>query len=156
MSKSSQEIFDAVVVGAGAGGSVIAERLSSLGQSVLILDEGRNIDASELKNSISHLMADTYRSSGAIPFIGPFTFPYGESRVLGGGTFINGGLLWKTPRRTLERWKSSIPDSVYSSHTWHQTETKVENDLGVSIVSDKFSKLLVLIVDFLIIFLLIL
>ena len=140
MNKSSQEIFDAVVVGAGAGGSVIAERLSYLGKSVLILDEGRNIAVSELKNSISHLMADTYRNSGAIPFFGPFTFPYGESRVLGGGTFINGGLLWRTPRRTLERWKNSIPDSVFSSHTWHQTEIKVENDLGVSVFSDNFSE----------------
>ncbi len=124
--------YDTIVVGSGAGGSVAASRLSEAGDSVLVLEEGTELTEAQLRAPISSLTSKTYRHAGAIPFFGPFTFPFGEARTLGGGTFINGGLIWRTPREILKHWASSIPNSIFASKTWEQSENKVIQELEVN------------------------
>jgi choline dehydrogenase-like flavoprotein len=125
-----------VIVGSGAAGSLIAARLVSAGYPVTVIEEGPQPQNNELSGSIAHLTASFYRHGGAIPFLGPFTFPFGEAKVLGGGTFINGGLVWKTPRPVLEAWRIDLPESIFHSPTWSETEDLIRRDLSVHVSAD--------------------
>ena len=121
-----------LIVGSGAGGSVVASRLASAGKKVTVLEEGSLPDPLAVGESLAKSTAKYYRSAGAIPFLGPFTFPFGEAKVLGGGTHINGGLLWRTPRRILDVWANSFDGSVFSSSSWEESENRVMLDLSVN------------------------
>lgn len=127
------EKFDYIIVGSGAGGSTAAFRLSQAGKRILILEEGATPNETN-KESIFSLTTRYYRNSGAVPFFGPFSFPFGEGRVLGGGTYVNGGLIWSTPKKVLQEWAKKMPESVFASTTWSNTEVRVKNDLKVNSV----------------------
>lgn len=125
-------VYDFVIVGSGPGGSVVARRLRSLGKSVLVLEEGERPAPQSLRGSLPRLLCRFYRNAGAIPFFGPFTFPFGEGKVVGGGSFINGGLIWPAPERVLSAWAAKLPGSVFASPRWRATEARVRADLEVN------------------------
>ena len=73
-----------------------------------------------------------YWSAGVVPMLGPFVMPFGQARVVGGGTQINGALYWPTPRKVLDEWKEALPGSVYESSTWDASETALACEFAVS------------------------
>nr|WTB11152.1 GMC family oxidoreductase [Streptomyces antimycoticus] len=96
---------DALVIGSGAGGSVAALELARAGRQVTVLEEGPRVTTAELAAaSPAESMRRLYRGGGAIAVLGTPAIAYGEARVVGGTTVVNGGLLWEPSATVLDRW----------------------------------------------------
>ena len=121
--------YDYVVIGSGVGGGLAANRLSKAGKKVLLLESGQQFQGNK---SVSHSIFENYWNGGIVPMIGPFICPFGQAKVFGGGSVINGALVWRTPQKVLNKWATLFPDSVYASPDWTKTESRLLEELGVS------------------------
>jgi choline dehydrogenase-like flavoprotein len=99
---SATLVADAVVVGSGAGGAVIAARLAQAGRSVVILEAGQYYNESDFV---------PLDASGARMFLGGGLgwSEHGElgllaGSALGGGTVINSLVSLRTPQAIRELW----------------------------------------------------
>lgn len=92
-----------LVVGSGAGGSVAAYELSLKKKDVVLIEEGKFFKIDQFQGSFGSSL-EAWRNGGFTPVIGSPSFGYGEGMALGGSTYINGGLIWRTPKHILEKW----------------------------------------------------
>ncbi|MEU5192261.1 GMC family oxidoreductase [Streptomyces klenkii] len=96
---------DVLVIGSGAGGSVVARELAAAGRQVTVLEEGPRVGTGSIAAATpAENMRHLYRQGGLIPVFGTPTLAYGEGRCVGGTTVVNGGLLWEPPPALLNRW----------------------------------------------------
>jgi choline dehydrogenase-like flavoprotein len=95
---------DVCVVGAGAGGAVLAAELAEGGASVVVLDQGPRHSADDFTARPPEMLARLYRDGGQTATIGtpPVILPLG--RGIGGTTLVNSGTCFRTPVTVLERW----------------------------------------------------
>ena len=123
-----QQRCEYLVVGTGAGGSVAGALLAEAGHDVLFLEEGeRHIPS---PTTIGEGMHRLYRNGGIFPFLGAPMIPFAEGCCVGGGTVINGALLWRTPPWVLEEWQRAGLVGYDSAHLQPHFEA-VERDLHV-------------------------
>ncbi len=97
---------EACVIGSGAGGAVVAKELQEAGLKVVLLEEGpyvtlENLPVSDMAKT-SELI---YRDGGTLVILGKPSIIYTEGRVVGGSTFMNGGMCWRTPPKILKQWQ---------------------------------------------------
>lgn len=97
---------DAVVVGSGAGGAMVARTLARAGLDTVVLEEGRRWTADEFRST--HPMdryAGLYRGGGATIALGrpPVVLPIG--RAVGGTTVVNSGTCYRPPEAVQKRWR---------------------------------------------------
>lgn len=95
---------DAVVVGSGAGGAVVAAELAEGGLDVIVLEEGGYHPTEEFDTDVQKAVRTYYRDGGATVSVGSPPVQFTEGRMVGGSTVINGGMSWRTPEKILERW----------------------------------------------------
>jgi len=95
---------DVCVVGAGAGGAVVAAELAEGGARVVLLEQGPAHDPDGFSARPPEMMAKLYRDAGQTATLGkpPILLPLG--RGLGGTTLVNSGTCFRTPAHVLERW----------------------------------------------------
>jgi choline dehydrogenase-like flavoprotein len=95
---------DACVIGAGAGGAVVAAELAEGGMDVVVLEQGREHDPDTFTARPPEMLSRLYRDGGQIVTLGnpPIGLPLGSG--LGGTTVINSGTCFRTPTHVLERW----------------------------------------------------
>src|ERR1039457_4768431 len=98
----SQISADVCVIGAGAGGAVVAAELAEGGMSVVVLEEGHWHDPDGFTARMPEMLARLYRDGGQIVTLGkpPIMLPLG--RGMGGTTLINSGTCFRTPAHVLE------------------------------------------------------
>lgn len=99
---------DACVVGAGAGGAVVAAELAEGGMRVVVLEQGPPHDPSSFTAHPPQMLARLYRDGGQTLTYGtpPIALPLG--RGLGGTTLVNSGTCFRTPAHVLERWRTEF------------------------------------------------
>src|SRR5688572_21116462 len=95
---------DAVIVGSGAGGGVMAAELAEAGFDVIVLEEGGYHPTEEFTPDASAMIRMMYRDGGAAMTMGQPPVLFSEGRTVGGSTVINGGMSWRTPEKILQRW----------------------------------------------------
>ena len=88
------ELYDAVIVGSGFGGSIPALRLAKSGRKVLVLEWGRRNTAKELKQKWGVRYYSTIYNAKASSE-GDVIFRYG--RTLGGGSVVFSGACLRAP-----------------------------------------------------------
>jgi choline dehydrogenase-like flavoprotein len=95
---------DFCVVGAGAGGAVVAAELAEGGARVVLLEQGPWHDPDTFTARPPQMLAALYRDGGQTATVGspPILLPLG--RGLGGTTLVNSGTCFRTPPHVLERW----------------------------------------------------
>ncbi|NKB21195.1 MAG: FAD-dependent oxidoreductase [Alphaproteobacteria bacterium] len=121
-----------LVIGSGAGGSVAARELARAGHDVLVLEEGPLANTAEFgETSLSNLTRKLYRNGGIQPFLGKPTIGFGEGSCVGGSTVVNGGLIWRTPERFLDHWKTRKQIHGYGTDDLTPHFEKIEQALGV-------------------------
>lgn len=120
-----------LVVGTGAGGSVAGALLAEKGYDVIFLEEGGYYPTESYSSNISEMTSRLYRNQGVFPFIGKPTIAFAEGSCVGGGTVINGGLIWRTPPWVLDEWHNDRGLEGYGMEDLTAHFETVENDLHV-------------------------
>lgn len=126
---------DVVVVGSGAGGSVVATELAAAGERVVVLEEGPHVPAEKHgqmrpSESIRHLWRD-----GAMTV----TIPLGDSpainvtmgRCVGGSSVITGGVCFRIPDLVMREWTDALKLPDYTPTAMEPYFTHVEKAIHV-------------------------
>ena len=100
------EDADVVVIGSGAGGSVMAKELAETGLSVIVLEEGGYFTRADFAGPPWERFQRFYRANGTTVALGLPTIPLPLGKAVGGSTLINSGTCFRTPDRVLQAWGS--------------------------------------------------
>lgn len=120
-----------MIVGTGAGGSVAGALLAERGRDVIFLEEGGYYPTESYTSNISEMTSQLYRNQGVFPFLGKPTIAFAEGSCVGGGTVINGGLMWRTPSWVLDEWENDYGLKGYGQKDLEKHFETVERDLNV-------------------------
>ncbi len=104
---------EALVIGAGVGGSTTAHQLVEAGFDTLLVDEGPFIENSEhlpLSESFSQL----WRNGGLTATVGSPPVAYAEASCVGGGSEINTGIFQTAPPQLLADWEKKYAIESFS------------------------------------------
>jgi choline dehydrogenase-like flavoprotein len=97
---------DAVVVGSGAGGAVVAAELAEAGWDVVVLEEGPYVPTERFSTDALTAFRTLYRDGALTTMFGTPPIGFVEGRCVGGSTTVNGGMTWRTPDRVLDLWRA--------------------------------------------------
>ena len=131
ISVNEQISCEYLVVGSGAGGSVSAYEFAKSNKDTLLIEEGNNYSIDYFKGSIGNSFNEVWRNSVFTPVIGENSFGFGEGKCLGGSTYINGGLIWRTPTFILEKWNSYLHSDKFKMEKLKPYFEIVEKKLNV-------------------------
>ena len=96
---------DAVIVGSGAGGAMVARTLARAGLTVVVLEEGRRWTVEEFRTTHPiDRYAGLYRGAGATVALGRPSVVLPIGRAVGGTTVVNSGTCYRPPPAVQRRW----------------------------------------------------
>jgi hypothetical protein len=126
---------DAVVVGSGASGSVMAYRLAACGLSVAVVERGRREDPGTFEHDEAAMFARVYKHGGLQTAADQNTAIF-QGATVGGSTVINNAI-WLRPDlpRVLDDWRKLGADVPQA--TLEAAYGELEAALHVSPVNDK-------------------
>jgi choline dehydrogenase-like flavoprotein len=129
---------DVCVIGAGAGGAVVAAELAEGGANVVLLEQGPWHDPDGFSARPPQMLARLYREAGQTLTVGtpPIVLPLGSG--LGGTTLVNSGTCFRTPPHVLERWREDFGLEL-DSETLERCFARVEEALSVSEVTPELA-----------------
>ncbi len=128
-----------LIIGSGAGGAVASKYLTDRGKDVILIEEGDRYEINQFKTSISKSFLYAWRNGGITPVISKSNYGYGEGRCLGGGTYINGGLVWRTPDIVLEKWNGLFDTNIFDKKNLDIYFEEIEKKLEINqIINDEY------------------
>jgi len=129
---------DVCVIGAGAGGAVLAAELAEGGADVVVLEQGPSHDPDTFTARPPQMLARLYREAGQTLTLGtpPIVLPLGSG--LGGTTLVNSGTCFRTPPHVLDRWRADFGLPL-DSETLDRCFDRVERALSVSEVTPELA-----------------
>jgi choline dehydrogenase-like flavoprotein len=100
---------DAVIVGSGAGGAMVARTLARAGLDVVVLEEGRRWTVEEFRSTHPiERYAGLYRGAGATVALGRPSVVLPVGRAVGGTTVVNSGTCFRPPLAVQRRWRDEF------------------------------------------------
>jgi choline dehydrogenase-like flavoprotein len=121
---------DAVVVGSGAAGAIVAYRLAEAGRRVLVLERGLHLHPSEFEEDevkqISNLYAD-----GALQLSRDFSFQVLQGMCVGGSTVVNNAVCFDLPEDVLRRWNGGEHGAGLNEAKLAESFANVRRWLGI-------------------------
>jgi len=129
---------DACVIGAGAGGAVLAAELAEGGMDVVLLEQGPAHDPDGFTARPVQMLGRLYREGGQTITLGdpPIALPLG--RGLGGTTLVNSGTCFRTPPEVLDRWRAEFGLDV-DERSMRPHFERVEQALSVAEVTPELA-----------------
>ncbi len=96
------------MIGAGAGGAVLAAELAEAGVRVVLLEQGPHHSPDGFTARPPQMLARLYRDAGQTLTLGnpPVLLPLGSG--LGGTTLVNSGTCFRTPPAVLRAWREQL------------------------------------------------
>jgi len=135
---------DAVIIGSGAGGGVVAGELSMAGKSVVVLEKGGYNNEANFTLQEAQATPELYLKRGTLTTkdLGVIVL---AGSTLGGGTVVNWMTSFRTPREILEEWSHDSGLSDLTEMTLQTSFEAVEQRISVSTVGshNKQNQLLV-------------
>lgn len=135
-------VYDFAIAGSGPAGTLLAQRLSAKGKSVVLLESGpyipeRTMDADEVMGTARLYKSSGLQQANATPSLagagGP-AFTVLQGACLGGGGVVNNAVCFRLPAKRLSDWQSiGFPVSAADMAAAY---TQVAQDLGIRPVSD--------------------
>ncbi|OMC48529.1 oxidoreductase [Mycobacterium sp. IS-2888] len=100
---------DAVVIGSGAGGAMVARTLARAGLDTVVLEEGRRWTVEEFRSTHPiDRYAGLYRGAGATVALGRPSVVLPIGRAVGGTTVVNSGTCYRPPPTVQRRWRDEF------------------------------------------------
>ncbi len=126
---------DVVIVGSGAGGSVVATELALSGLRVIVLEEGPRVPA-ELHGTMrpSESMRHVWRDGALMVALGVGDSPsinVTMGRAVGGSSVITGGVCFRIPEVVSKHWVSELGLRDYGSREMSPLFDHVEKAIHV-------------------------
>ncbi len=133
MRASTDEVFDVVVVGSGAGGATCARNLARAGFEVALVEEGPRVTEDEFDANVWRAMKRTFRDFGTTYAQGSAIIPVLQGRCVGGTTVINSAICWRTPDDVLDSWRQDfgLRDTLRQDRI-DEAFDAIEKDLSVA------------------------
>ncbi len=117
---------EVLVVGSGAGGATTAMVLAEAGRSVLVVEEGPEVEAGTITPFSLEEMERTYRHHGASAALGTPSIAYAEGRCVGGSTEVNSGLWHRLPAALGEEWRITHGLDEFTPEALDRYATRIE------------------------------
>ena len=136
---------DAVVIGSGASGAVVAAILAEAGERVVILEEGPHVPVAEIqKMRPSQHLRRAWRDGGmtvAVGVGGSPTINVTMGRAVGGSSIVTGGVCFRTPEHVLHEWSHRLELADYTSERLAPYFDEVERAISVEEVPESMRSL---------------
>ncbi len=122
---------DAVVVGSGAGGGLIAARLAEAGKDVVILEKGGYFNEADFSGSEALMTPQLYLRRGTLATsdLGMIVL---AGSALGGGTIVNWSTSLRTPPDVLAEWEREHGLTGVTAPDYQQGFDFAEARIGVN------------------------
>lgn len=121
---------DAVIIGSGAGGAVLAKELAEGGMRVMVLEEGGE---HRVHRGLAYeSMGRMYRDRAMTTTMGRPYIPIPLGQCLGGTTLINSGTCFRTPPAVLRRWREERGLGAVHAEQLARCFDRVEAELPVA------------------------
>ena len=130
---------DAVVIGSGAGGAVMAHRLTEKGLKVILLEAGSYHKTESFTTDFWETMQHLFWDNGFQYAPGNPSIPFLQGRAVGGTTLINSAICWNLPRPIHEQWVREEGFSIAADEIEGE-ENKIKEDLHVVPVDSKIAR----------------
>ncbi|XP_027359827.1 long-chain-alcohol oxidase FAO4A-like [Abrus precatorius] len=121
---------DAVVVGSGSGGGLVAGVLAKAGYKVLVLEKGGYSARNNLSLLEGPTMDQMYLSGGLVATDDMGVFILSGSTV-GGGSAINWSACIKTPQHVCKEWSNKQGLELFESELYREAMDAVCDKMGV-------------------------
>jgi choline dehydrogenase-like flavoprotein len=125
---------DVCVVGSGAAGAIIAEKLASHGRSVVLIEKGGYYDSEDMNQREVDMMPLLWKNGGA-NFTDNLRIVIAQGQCLGGSTVINDAVCFKTPSIVREQWRQTGVN--ISDQQWDVAIEEVWREINVSTARDE-------------------
>jgi choline dehydrogenase-like flavoprotein len=122
---------DAVVVGSGAGGGVVAAELAAAGKDVLVIEKGGYYNESDFTGREADMMPQLYLRRGALT-TSDLGMTVLAGSCLGGGTVVNWSTSLRTPDDVLAEWERQHGLTGATSADYAAGFDVVERRLGIN------------------------
>ncbi len=123
---------DLAVVGSGAAGAAVADRLAEAGHEVVVIEEGEHHPTATLREEMVDALATRYRDFGGTPARGRGIIPVLQARMVGGTTAVNAAISWRMPEAIHHAWSEqfglgeALPwDELCEAYDWLDRELRV-------------------------------
>ncbi|KAJ6700472.1 LONG-CHAIN-ALCOHOL OXIDASE [Salix koriyanagi] len=127
---------DAVVVGSGSGGGVVAGVLAKAGYKVVVLEKGNYFARNNLSLLEGPSMDQMYLGGGMLATDDMGVIVLAGSTV-GGGSTINWSASFKTPQHVIKEWSESYDLELFDSKLYKEALDAVCEKMGVQSDFDK-------------------
>jgi choline dehydrogenase-like flavoprotein len=94
---------DAVVIGSGAAGAIVAHRLAKQQRQVLVLERGLHMHPSDFSENEVEMISSLY-ADGALQLSRDFSFQVLQGMCVGGSTVVNNAVCFDLPPEVLDDW----------------------------------------------------
>lgn len=122
---------DVLVIGSGAGGSVVAAQLAAAGQQVLVIEKGGYAPQHEFNQQEVPMLTRHFEAGGLLAAQnGSITVLAGST--LGGGTTINWAAALRTTDYVLEEWATRHGNPHFLEKAYRQGFDYIEQRNGIS------------------------
>ena len=96
---------DAVVVGSGAGGAVVAANLARAGLRTVLVEAGPELRPDDMGGDAPRFMARYFWEGGLRTIGGTTEIPTLQGRCLGGSTVVNSAIMMELPQWVRRAWR---------------------------------------------------
>ena len=126
------EKADAVVIGSGAGGAVVAKELAEAGLSVIVLEEGAYFQRDDYAEGAPwERVSKLYRDAGLTLAWGRPAVPIPMGKAVGGTTVVNSGTCFRAPDSVLRQWERDWGIAGIDPATMDPIFRRVEETISV-------------------------
>ena len=122
---------DAVVIGSGAGGGVVAGLLAQAGRSVVVLEKGPNPGSVDMTQIEGDMLGSLY-VDGSLIMTQSGSMPILAGSCVGGGTVINYTTSFPLPAATREEWARLSGLPFFAGARFEESFTRVTQRLDVN------------------------
>ena len=130
---------DAVVVGTGAGGAIVAKELAEGGLRVAMIEEGERFAPESFTARPSEMTSLLYRDAAQIMTVGNVSIGLPLGQAVGGTSLVNSATCFRTPPAVLQLWSRRFGLEQWTPATLDPFFRRVEREVNITKVPEELA-----------------